>query len=166
MISATALGSGSRPGQLHVRAFPVGLDLSSAEQRLLAFVQLHSGQLPTEADPWRPPPAAADAASPFQSLWAPWEPGRRQDRAQPAEPLLGRARSRGGADADGPAAELASAELEAFPEPDAFHWQLVASILVLAGWVLQIVAGLAARCAPRFLGVARSRLAALVRQRR
>lgn len=171
VIFATALGSDARSGQLHVRVFPVTLELATAEQRLAAFVQLHSAQLPLELDPARqrrlqtlgsPAQVAAHWAAPFERSWASLGQSWERSRANVAEAL-----SHGAlAAAEAPAGGSTSPddEFAGFPEPPAIHWRLLVSVLVLLGWAVQTIVDQLAPCAPRVRELIRHGLTAVLRR--
>jgi len=150
VIFATAIvGRGARANQLHVRTFPVGLDMASAEQRLTAFVQHHSGQLPES-----PAFASRALAQLAPTAGALSQAGHGATLLGGLWPALARREHALAGTAEG-AVPGHGLEFEGFPEPPAIHWRLVASMLVIAGWAVQAVGELAVPCAPRMRELAR-----------
>jgi hypothetical protein len=109
-------------GQLHARLFAIGADLSFAESRFAGFVEHNSGQLPLE-----PSAAMRRAALPAE-------------HAARRTPTPAREHAAEGAHAAYSEPGAPSLSAEGFPEPSAVHWRLLASLLIVAGWAMQLVA--------------------------
>jgi hypothetical protein len=128
--------AGSTPA-LHTRALGVGVDGRAADARLASFVQMHTGHLPTRAQPSLDPALARPAGAPAAAAAAA-DAADAGSHSATATARPRRARSHVWADA-----------LEAFPEPSPIHWRLVLSALVGLGSAMQVCAQLAPPCAPR-----------------
>ncbi|KAJ1623298.1 hypothetical protein T492DRAFT_1148599 [Pavlovales sp. CCMP2436] len=128
VIFATGVQQGATSGELYARFFTIGDDLSLAEAQLAGFVAHHSGQLPLH------PRAAMKRA------------------VLPAEHTAPRAQSLA-REYSGPTLKkgpgVLSLGAEGFPEPPAVHWRLLASLLIVAGWALQLVASVVLPRMPR-----------------